>query len=162
MMLLVATLTACGSEARPDDQWPISKSELMESATDGDPREATYRRYCVGCHGADGKGNAGLTGADFTNIDGPLRVRTDAELIASVRNGKRGVTATMPAHSPVLSDAQIAAVVSFVRERFAPAAAVPDATAGVRTTPQTGATSATAQPESAAPQSSTGGLKHGQ
>jgi mono/diheme cytochrome c family protein len=81
--------------------------------------DATYRRYCIGCHGSDGRGNAGM-GADFTLPGGPLATKADAELIASVRDGKRGQTATMPAHSPVLSDAQIAAVVSLVKQRFAP------------------------------------------
>lgn len=103
---MVALLAACASgEPSSAEQGPAAA-------------EATYRRYCIGCHGSDGRGNAGL-GADFTLPGGAL-TKSDAELIASVRNGRRGATSTMPAHSPVLSDAQIAAVVSHVKQRFAP------------------------------------------
>jgi mono/diheme cytochrome c family protein len=87
------------------------------------PGEQIYHRYCIGCHGADGRGNGGITGADFTAADGPLTQRDQATLIASVRDGKRGERATMPAHAPVLTEAQIEAVVAYVRTRFAPAGA---------------------------------------
>jgi mono/diheme cytochrome c family protein len=119
---------ACGKERDPG-QWPIAPSELTR---DGSPSagptgdgEATFQRFCVGCHGADGKGNGGTTGADFTGPGSPLARHTDAELATSVRDGKRGERATMPAHSPVLSDAQIGAVVSYLRARFQAAAPSP-------------------------------------
>ena len=38
--------------------------------------------------------------------------------MASVREGKRGEHAVMPAHKPVLNDAQISEVVGYVRKRF--------------------------------------------
>jgi mono/diheme cytochrome c family protein len=125
LLMALAPLGGCREGERAKDQWPISERELTREPAAGAPGETHYRRYCTGCHGADGKGNGGLTGADFTKPDSALLTRTDAELIESVRNGKRGVTSTMPAHSPVLSDAEIAAVVSFVRARFTPAAVAP-------------------------------------
>jgi mono/diheme cytochrome c family protein len=117
------SLMACGQE-RGADQWPISHRELaskpgVSSAVGG---ETTYQQYCMGCHGADGRGNGGKTGADFTAATSPLRTRSDADLIGSVRDGKRGAGATMPAHSPILSDAQIGEVVGYVRARFQDAA----------------------------------------
>lgn len=116
-VLLFVLLAACSGERDPS-QYPLKPSELAPQA--GSPGERTYRRYCIGCHGADGRGNGGKTGQDFTLAGGPLSVKSDDELIASVRDGKRGVTATMPAHSPVLKPEEIRAVVGYVKQTFAP------------------------------------------
>lgn len=113
---------ACGEEKRDPTQWPIAKKELEQSAAPEDTAELTYKRYCIGCHGSDGRGNGGSTGADLTTADGPLTQRSDAELASAVRDGKRGKTATMPPHKPVLDEAQIAAVIRYVRARFQPEA----------------------------------------
>ena len=121
-IVLVAALASCSErKEHANGQWPLSERELQTNTQAGpsDPAETTYRRYCIGCHGMDGRGNGGVTGADFTRPDGPLSQRPDAELIAAVREGKRGKTGTMPAHKPVLTDAQIEAVVGFVKKRFA-------------------------------------------
>lgn len=115
MLFLVA---GCGPEERREGQWPIGKGELEKSATPRTPGEGTYRRYCIGCHGADGRGNGGVTGADFVAARDVLGQKPDDELIQSVREGKRGERAVMPAHKPVLDDAQIAEVVAYVRTRF--------------------------------------------
>ena len=109
---------ACGPEERAAGQWPISKDELARGAQPVEAGEATYRRYCVGCHGADGRGNGGRTGADFVGAGAQLGQKPDSELAASVRDGKRGEHAVMPAHKPVLSDTQINDVVGYVRKRF--------------------------------------------
>jgi cytochrome c553 len=127
LLLLVAAgsstlLSACGGESKRDpSQYPISRTELERNTPSEDPAELSYRRYCIGCHGSDGHGNGGTTGADLARADGPLSERSDAELISSVRNGKSGKVAVMPAHSPVLDDAQIAAVIGYVKKRFGPA-----------------------------------------
>jgi len=118
------SMSACDGENKRDpSQYPISRTELERNAPSEDPAELNYRRYCIGCHGSDGHGNAGTTGADLSAADGPLTTRTEAELISSVRNGKSGKIAVMPAHSPVLDDAQITAVVGYVKKRFGPARA---------------------------------------
>ena len=123
MMLLLLWTTACGGDGPAEGQWPVSREELARGANPDAPGAATYRQYCNGCHGVDGRGNAGVTGADFLSSGSPLLTKTDAELLISVRDGKRGVTATMPPHKPVLTDAQIAAVIGYVRAQFTPAAA---------------------------------------
>jgi mono/diheme cytochrome c family protein len=112
-------LASCStSHERSADQWPLSRAELEKSAPSEDPAERTYRRYCISCHGVDGRGNGGVTGADLGAVDSPLTTKSDDELLISVRDGKRGTSATMPAHGPVLSEAEIRAVLAYVRGRF--------------------------------------------
>lgn len=121
LLLVLPVVAGLGcSDKRDPGQWPVSQAELAGDAGPVVSTEAaalTYRRYCVGCHGEDGRGNGGMTGADFTASDSPLG-KSDAELLTSVRDGKLGKRATMPPHKPVLKDAQIAAVIAYVRERF--------------------------------------------
>ena len=119
-LLLLVGLAGCSDKRQPD-QWPLSRDQLEGKAPlaeSGDERAAlTYRRYCIGCHAEDGRGNGGTTGADFTAKDGPLG-KSDAELLTSVRDGKLGKRATMPPHKPVLKDAEISAVIAYVRKRY--------------------------------------------
>lgn len=129
-LVLVGALslaTACEEEKRDASQWPLSREELVRHAPSDDGAALNYRRYCIGCHGNDGRGNGGATGADLTAVDSPLASRSDAELAASIRDGKRGKTGTMPPHQPVLTDSQIAALVAYVRERFQPRPSAGDA-----------------------------------
>ena len=128
---VVAALLGCslaGCQDKPaSDQKPLSREQLAgESAAPRVSPEIAYRRYCVGCHGDDGRGNGGTTGADLTAANGPLAQKPDATLIASVRDGKLGKAATMPPHKPVLNDAEIASVIAYLRQRFGhPAKASP-------------------------------------
>lgn len=115
---LLGTLlaSACNGDQRSADQWPISKQALQAAPTL--PGEGTYRRYCVSCHGADGRAHGGVTGADFVGEATALAAKSDAELASAVRDGKVGQRATMPAHKPVLSDEEIHDVVTYVRTQF--------------------------------------------
>lgn len=119
-LALALLCAACSrNEGTPaSSQHPIAVSELR--ANEPPPGELQYRRYCIGCHGDDGKGNGGTTGADLTANDGPLRTKSDDELLISVRDGKTGKLASMPAHKPILSDAQIRELLVFAHQRFAP------------------------------------------
>jgi len=118
-LLLISV--ACGESPREEGQWPLSKEELERGGKPPSEGALTYRQYCIGCHGVDGRGNGGVTGADFLAPTSPLLTKSDEELLISVRDGKRGVTATMPAHRPILTDTQIRNVLGYVRERFTPA-----------------------------------------
>jgi mono/diheme cytochrome c family protein len=114
--LALGCLACGGSGTEAPLQHPISQAELhAESASTG---EVQYRRYCIGCHGDDGRGNGGTTGADLTAVDGPLKTKSDDELLASVRDGKTGKVASMPAHKPILTDEQIRGVLAFVHQRY--------------------------------------------
>jgi mono/diheme cytochrome c family protein len=119
-LAVLALLAACGRDngTPSSSQHPIAAGELRQDTMA--PGELNYRRYCIGCHGADGKGNGGTTGADLTAPDGPLRTQNDDALLISVRDGKTGKVASMPAHKPVLREAQIRELLTFVRQRFAP------------------------------------------
>ncbi|MET0284496.1 MAG: cytochrome c [Polyangiales bacterium] len=119
-LAVLGLCVACGrGDGTPSsDQHPIAVDQLKSDGTD--PGELNYRRYCIGCHGADGKGNGGVTGADLTASDSPLRSKPDDALLVSVRDGKQGKFAAMPAHKPVLTEAQILQVLAFAHKRFAP------------------------------------------
>lgn len=67
---------------------------------------------CSTCHGKDGKGIASLGTPDFTNPKVQASLTDDA-IVATIRHGKKGTL--MPAWDGKLSDAEIAAVSSFVR-----------------------------------------------
>ncbi len=137
---LSLALAACDdAPARGADQYPISASELAASTPADSPAEADYRRACLPCHGIDGRGNGGTTGADFTSATGPL-TRADEELVVSVRDGTRGSIGVMPPHGALMSEEAIRAVVAYVRAEFgggvavaAPPDAAPDGTAAAET-----------------------------
>ena len=118
--LALTALVGCRGDMPTSDQKPLSREELAGEPPRRISPEVAYRRYCVGCHGDDGRGNGGITGANLAAPDGPLAQKPDTTLIASVRDGKLGKTATMPPHKPVLKDAEIAALIAYLRQRFGP------------------------------------------
>ncbi|HEV2133441.1 MAG TPA: cytochrome c [Terracidiphilus sp.] len=74
---------------------------------------ATYKSSCAMCHGADGLGAtpAGKMMKAASFKDPALVKASDSELIGAVTHGKN----KMPAYQGKLSDAQIKAVVEYVR-----------------------------------------------
>jgi cytochrome c5 len=114
---------------REPSQWPLARNDLERDIPTDDPSELVYRTHCLACHGVDGRGAGGSTGANFTAPDGPLR-RPDAELIASIRDGRRGEIGYMPPHGAILDEAQIQAVLALVRRRFGPDIVAEDPDAG--------------------------------
>jgi mono/diheme cytochrome c family protein len=75
-----------------------------------------YRRLCLRCHGADGKGERGAGVPDFSQPAWHKR-RGDARLAAAILEGKGSA---MPAFAGRLSKAQARALVAHLRA-FAPA-----------------------------------------
>jgi mono/diheme cytochrome c family protein len=81
-----------------------------------------YDANCTACHGADGKG--ALRGLpDFTAKNGRMN-KSDAELFRNIIHGfqTRGSVMPMPPRggNSALSDADILAVLEYIRATFAP------------------------------------------
>jgi len=88
-------------------------------AAGGDPAKgkAVYEKFCVTCHGAQGKGDgpAGLMmtprPADFTSPK--IKGKPDGELLKSIQDGRPPTT--MPAFKGQLSVQQISDVLTYIR-----------------------------------------------
>lgn len=78
-----------------------------------------YARYCTGCHGADGRGEAKTFRPNVGNlaVQGYLEQLSDEYLFAAIKQGgvAVGKNAAMPAWDKQLDDGQIWDVVAFVR-----------------------------------------------
>ncbi len=74
--------------------------------------EALYRGICQGCHMPDGKGAVGA-GA-YPALAGNAKLETAAYPVFMVVRGNKG----MPGFGRQLDDAQVAAVVNYVRSHF--------------------------------------------
>lgn len=87
----------------PNKTWTID--ELVQRG------EKVYSANCVACHQANGKGVPGA----FPALDGSAMVNgPKADQIHIVMHGKNA----MPAWAPVLSDTEIAAVITFTRNHW--------------------------------------------
>ncbi len=73
----------------------------------------TYKAKCQMCHGADGLGAtpAGKSMKAIPFNDPHITSKSDADLIAATTNGK----GKMPAYKGKLSDAEIKAVITYIR-----------------------------------------------
>jgi mono/diheme cytochrome c family protein len=88
--------------------WTEADLQLLESG------ELLYRSNCSVCHARDGKGDIQLGGPA---LDGsPFADGQKPQLIQRVLQGKKG--SAMPAFAAALSDAQIAAITSYVRNAW--------------------------------------------
>ena len=74
---------------------------------------ALYKGKCAMCHGPDGKGQTGMGKSlklrDLGSAD--VQKQTDAELVKITTDGK----GKMPAYKGKMTDAEISAVVAFIR-----------------------------------------------
>ncbi len=90
---------------------------------------ALYRGICQSCHMPDGRGAAGA--GRYPPLAGNERLETAGYPVFIVVNGQKG----MPGFGAWLDDAQVAAVVNYVRSHFGNAYAdtvSPDDVAAVR------------------------------
>jgi len=73
----------------------------------------TYKAKCMMCHAADGSGNtpAGKSMGALPFKTAALIKASDADLIAATTNGK----GKMPAYKTQLTDAQISALITYIR-----------------------------------------------
>ena len=81
------------------------------------PASLTYRRYCVSCHGTDGKGKTSKGrfshARDLTDAQWQTDV-SDERIFNSILNG-RNVRGNMPAFGDKINQTEAESLVSFVR-----------------------------------------------
>jgi mono/diheme cytochrome c family protein len=91
----------------------------IASAFSAPPRPAPqlYRRYCISCHGSDGKGKTSKGrfshARDLTDAQWQSDV-SDERIFNSIMNG-RNVRGNMPAFSNKLNEKEADSLVTFVR-----------------------------------------------
>lgn len=85
----------------------------------GDPvaGEAVYKKVCLACHGANGRGNGGITGADFIG-DKTRLAKSNEILFTSVSEGKLDGKVPMPPQKSVLSEQEINDSLAYIRQEF--------------------------------------------
>jgi cytochrome c oxidase cbb3-type subunit 3 len=74
--------------------------------------KSIYKRRCMMCHGADGKGYPAMKSPDLTDPKWQASVK-DKELIEVIKNGKKDTH--MPAFGDKLKDNEIKAVTEYIR-----------------------------------------------
>ena len=103
-----------------------------------------YRAYCASCHGVDGDGD-GIASGRIDPVPRSFRNpawmagQTDAKLQEAVRSGRPGTA--MPPFGAILSDAEIARLVEYIRA-FSGPEAIPGSDSAFRYDPSTVAGSA--------------------
>jgi len=94
----------------------LASDALADVVSDG---RAIYEQTCIACHGPDGKG--AIPGIEQLTEKGAL-AKSDETLFNSIRDGSHssGAVISMPAKggNPSLSDDDIEAVLTFIRQRF--------------------------------------------
>jgi mono/diheme cytochrome c family protein len=91
----------------------------IASAFSTPPRPASqlYRRYCISCHGSDGKARTSKGrfshARDLTDAQWQTDV-SDERIFNSIMNG-RNVRGNMPAFSDKLNEKEVNSLITFVR-----------------------------------------------
>ncbi|MBV9233970.1 MAG: cytochrome c [Candidatus Eremiobacteraeota bacterium] len=122
-LILLVALAACakgGNRSASASASASAEANNPASASDG---AVVYQTNCSSCHQPDGKG---LRGAFPPLAGNPLVTGTPTAPIAVVKNGLEGrvvvngvaYSGIMPRWSGVLSDSQIAAVITYVRSSW--------------------------------------------
>ena len=102
----------------------VAAPALFCQAQTGQPSDVAhgkelFLRYCSGCHGEDGRGEAKTFRPNVANLSvkGLMDQMTDDYLFSAIKNGGAAVgkNAAMPAWKSQLNDEEIWDVVSFVR-----------------------------------------------
>ena len=87
------------------------------SSTSAPPASRLYRRYCVSCHGNDGKAQTSKGkfshARDLTDAEWQADV-SDERIFNSIMNG-RNVRGNMPAFSDKLKEQDVNSLVTYVR-----------------------------------------------
>jgi mono/diheme cytochrome c family protein len=95
--------------AQADEPWPTFGNPFRFTEQGG---EAIYRSVCAGCHMADGRGASGA--GTYPSLADDPRLAVPGYPVAVVLKGQKA----MPPFGRVLTDGQIAAVVTYIRCHF--------------------------------------------
>ena len=101
-------------------QTDVEPSEV-ERFTDGDAENGAklYKRYCAGCHGADGRGGAHTFMPHIANLTAKdyIEFLPDGSLFTVIAEGgaAAGKSGFMPAWRGTLSEQDIKDVITFIR-----------------------------------------------
>ena len=124
LALLVAFLGAAGGApaSRPSANTTSNASNSPDTVAVG---RQLYATHCAGCHGAnlEGARGRGAHAASPLNATSPARQRSDDWLLRTIRDGGQatapaGETSLMPAMGGSLSEAEIRAVIAFLRREW--------------------------------------------
>ena len=109
-----AEKTGTEAEATAQAATPSGGSHALP----GNPQagQEVYGRICSACHGADGRGNGGITGADFIGDAARLSKPNDV-LLASIRDGVDS-SPPMPPQKGILSEQEMKDALSYIRAEF--------------------------------------------
>ncbi len=89
-----------------------------------DEGRTIYEALCQSCHQADGRGQAGRAAS---LVGSPLALAASEIPVRVLMNGKEGVTGLMPPLGSAMTDAQVAAVLTYVRREWGHGATAVDA-----------------------------------
>lgn len=121
-LALVLGAMGCSDEGDGGDSKAQAQANAAGAGGDhslpGDPEAGAdvYARVCAACHGQDGKGNGGITGADFVNDDSRLS-KPNEELLASIKDGV-DANPPMPPQDGILSDEEMKDALAYIRTEF--------------------------------------------
>ncbi len=93
--------------------WADAATTSTGGGISGASGEAVFQHVCQGCHQSNAKGAQGA-GAGFPALASNPKLENAGYPIAMVENGHGG----MPWFNGMLSDAQVAAVITYVRTHF--------------------------------------------
>lgn len=128
-----AVLTRVTWPGKPGDDTAPPPLTADEQTRFGAGREV-YRASCQACHEADGRG---LPGRAAPLVGSPHVLARPEVPVRILLHGKEGATGLMPAIGAALTDAQVAAVLTYVRREWGHGASPVDATAVSRVRAQT-------------------------
>lgn len=97
----------------------LAVAALFQATAAGADGAAVFKNNCAACHGSDGQGTPGLAPGFKGN---KFVLGKEADVLATVKSGRSGdqkkykdMPVAMPAWDGKLSDADIAAVVDYIR-----------------------------------------------
>ena len=107
-LLMLVCLASFASRVRADRETVLSNQRTAEQL---------YRRYCVSCHGSDGKATTSKGkfshARDLTDAQWQTEV-SDERIFNSIMNG-RSVRGNMPAFANKLNEKEANSLVTFIR-----------------------------------------------